>query len=81
MRAWEVQAGHSRLASLMLLQSRQRTAWFKEIVVDFIRAFMIVFLSMRTRGHLESFAVYHERGRSRLGRGGEQSRAVFWQGV
>jgi len=41
MRALEEHAGHSRLASLMLLQSRQRTAWFKGMV-DFFMSAVIV---------------------------------------
>ena len=40
MSAREEQAGHSWLASLMLLQSRQRTAWLRGTMVLFILAFM-----------------------------------------
>ena len=42
MSAVEEQAGHSRFPSLMLLQSRQRTARFMGIIACFKCAFMVI---------------------------------------
>jgi|KBSMisStaDraftv2_1062788.scaffolds.fasta_scaffold08789_3 hypothetical protein len=56
-RAREEQAGHSRLASLMLLQSRQSTAWLRGIIVFFNFAVMMLrFLLVKTCVGLESCA-------------------------
>lgn len=44
MSAREEQAGQSRLASLMQLQSRQSTAWFKGIMECFVIAFMAFYV-------------------------------------
>jgi len=55
MRAREEQKGHSRLPSLMLLQSRQSTAWLRGIIAFLTFVIMMVrFLLIKTAVRLES---------------------------